>query len=160
MSDVRIRRARRSDAAVIARFANDLNRLEACATTPFTKASVLRDGFGRNRAFTALVATLNRRVVGCLIYLNGYDTDKARPCYWVEIIYVSPTARGRSIGHKLMGTLAAQVLREGRPSICWGVRANNKQAAKFYAGLDAEPEHAGIFGVSGAALRQLAKASG
>src|SRR3989449_723223 len=96
-----VRRARPGDAAALARMANALNRHEALNPRAFTAAIVRRDAFGRRRAFRALVAEADGRVVGYASFGIGYNTGIAARELWMHDLFVLPAWRGRGVGSRV-----------------------------------------------------------
>jgi ribosomal protein S18 acetylase RimI-like enzyme len=117
--------------------ANALNRTEATRPSAFTAAAVRRDAFGRRRAFSALVAELDRRVVGYAAFATTYNTDIAARELWMHDLYVIPRARSRGVGRALVAAVAREAVRRGMPRLGWGVRGTNAGAIRFYRRLGA-----------------------
>lgn len=117
--------------------ANALNRTEATAPSAFTPAIVRRDAFGPKRAFRALVAEVDGRVVGYASFASTYNTDIAAGELWMHDLYVVPRARGRGIGGALVTAVAREAVRRGFPRLEWGVRSTNTRALRFYRRLGA-----------------------
>jgi len=117
--------------------ANALNRTEATRPTAFTAAAVRRDGLGRRRAFSALVAELDRRIVGYAAFATTYNTDIAARELWMHDLYVIPRARSRGVGRALVRAVAREAMRRGLRRLGWGVRGTNAGAMRFYRRLGA-----------------------
>ena len=158
MSAVRVRPARVDEAAVLAEMANDLNDYVGISGRPFTAERVRADGFGADAAFTPLVAELDGVVAGYAFFTLGYDTDIAARAMWLHDIFVTPSARGRGVGHALMAAVAAETLRAGCASLEWGIHAGNAPALQFYRRLGAGGADVRIMSLDGPRLRELAAA--
>jgi len=100
--------------------------------------SILRDGFGANPAFSGLVAELNGKVAGYLLYHFGYDTDHARRLMHVCDLYVQEGARHHGAGRALMQAAANLCREAGGHELLWTVYKPNKLAFDFYERLGAE----------------------
>jgi ribosomal protein S18 acetylase RimI-like enzyme len=96
-----------------------------------------RDGFGEHPAFAGIVAEVEQRLVGYLLYTFGYDTDRALRYLFVLDLLVDETQRGQGIGRALMDQ-AAQICRaQGGGELFWEVYVKNQLALDFYHRLGA-----------------------
>jgi ribosomal protein S18 acetylase RimI-like enzyme len=134
-----IRAATRDDDGAIGKlareFADYLRSLGDPADFRFNAEAYLRDGFGSNPAFSGLVAELDGRVAGYLLYNLSYDTDKAIRLLHVLDLYVHDSVRRHGAGRALMQA-AAKVCREaGGSDLFWMVYAHNRLAFTFYESL-------------------------
>ena len=102
-----------------------------------TAADYLRDGFGERPAFAGLVAEAEGRVVGYLLYHDGYDTDRPARILHVVDLFVTEGARRRGAGRALMEAAAAICRARGGRALFWSVYAPNAVARTFYEGLGA-----------------------
>jgi len=137
-----IRAATRDDAEAIGelarQFADYLCGLGDPTDFQLNAETYLRDGFGANPAFCGLVAELNGKVAGYLLYHFGYDTDHARRIMHVCDLYVQESARRHGAGRMLM-LAAANLCREaGGHELLWTVYKPNKLALAFYERLGAK----------------------
>jgi len=139
--------------------ANDLNDHVGIPGRPFTPEGIKADGFGPLAAFTALVAELDRVVVGYVFFGPGYNTDVAARSMWLHDLFVTPAARGRGVGYGLMAAVAAETVRIGCVSLEWGVHTANAGALEFYRRLGAAGTETRILSVAGDRLRALADAA-
>ena len=156
MSTVLVRAARVDEAPILAEMANDLIDHVGISGRPFTAERVRADGFGRDAAFTPLVAELDGQVVGYAFFTLGYNTDIAARTMWLHDLFEMPAARGKGVGQALMSAVAAETVRLGGRSLEWGVHAKNTGALEFYKRLGAVGGEARIMGVAGNRLRALA----
>ena len=150
-----IRPAKAEDAAALALLMNELNRHEGLE--PFyDEARVLRDGFGEDAAYTALIAEDAGQAFGYAAYHTAYDTERGGRSLWLLDLYVAPEARGGGTGLALMAQVAKAAQDRGCVSLWWGVRSCNEQARAFYAELGAIDDDARILELAGSALTGLA----
>lgn len=152
----RIRRARASDAAIVARLANALNRHEGLPPRLFTTARMRRDAFGPRRAFRVLVAEAGGRIVGYASFLSGYNSDVAAREIWLLDLFVVPGWRSRGVGRALIGAVAGETVRRGLAWLEWGVRGSNTRALRFYHRLGARVSDTRIALLADPALGRLA----
>jgi ribosomal protein S18 acetylase RimI-like enzyme len=137
-----IRVATRDDAETIGelarQFADYLRSLGDPTDFRFDAEAYLRDGFGPNPAFAGLVAELEGRVVGYLLYNFNYDTDKAIRLLQVLDLYVHDSARRHGTGRGLMQAAAKICRQAGGSELFWTVYSHNQLAFKFYESLGAQ----------------------
>jgi GNAT superfamily N-acetyltransferase len=136
--------------------ANALNRTEATLPAAFTTVIVRRDAFGPRRAFRAIVAELDGRLVGYASFATTYNTDIAARELWMHDLYVIPRARSRGIGAALVAAVAHEATRRGLPRLGWGVRGTNAGAMRFYRRLGAHISQTRSVVLLGRALGRLA----
>lgn len=139
---MRIRAATPDDAEAISRLASEfhayLNALGDPTKFHFNAETYLRDGFGPNPAFVALVAESNNEAVGYLILDFGYDTDRSRRLAYVNDLFVTEACRGHGVGNALMSRAAEAALERGADALWWGVYERNHSAIRFYEKLGAK----------------------
>jgi ribosomal protein S18 acetylase RimI-like enzyme len=111
----------------------------------FNADAYRRDGFGDRPAFSGIVAVLDGKPAGYLLYTPGYDTDGATRFLFVIDLAVDEEVRGRGIGRALMDQAAAICRDAGGGLLFWAVYAKNQLALEFYRRLGAEPVTGGVF---------------
>lgn len=109
MSKTLIRPAAPEDAATIVRLVQALATYEnePLSSVKITPADVLRDGFGPDRRFEALIAELEHEPVGFALFFHNYSTWEGRAGIYVEDLFVLESARGHGLGRQLITALAA-----------------------------------------------------
>jgi GNAT superfamily N-acetyltransferase len=136
-----IRAATADDAVAIGelaqQFADYLRGLGDQADFRFNAEAYLRDGFGPHPAFAGLVAEVDGRILGYLLYHPGYDTDRAIRLLHIIDLYVHEDVRRQGIGQALMQAAARICQQSGGHMLFWSVYAPNKLAAEFYEHLGA-----------------------
>ena len=99
---ITIRSARVADAEDIGRLARQFARYLRCLgdQTKFNMIAeaYVRDGFGKQSAFSGFVAEDGDKVIGYLLYHLGYDSDAAARILHVVDLYVEQDARRRGVG--------------------------------------------------------------
>lgn len=80
---------------------------EPLTSVKLTPADVLRDGFGAEKRFEALIAELDGRPVGFALFFHNYSTWEGRAGLYVEDLFVLEEARGHGLGRQLITALAA-----------------------------------------------------
>jgi GNAT superfamily N-acetyltransferase len=101
-----------------------------------TEAMLVRDGFGAQQRFRALIAEWNHMPAGYAICFPIYSTFQG-PAVFLEDVYVRPQFRDKGIGKALIGEVAAMALGEGCAALRWEVLAWNQPAIDFYKRLGA-----------------------
>jgi GNAT superfamily N-acetyltransferase len=141
MSTLHIRTCTPADANAIAllyqQSAAYLRSLGDKGTFHFDAAAYLRDGFGDCPAFEGILAELNNKAVGYLLYTFTYDTDRTMRVLYVLDMLVDETLRGQGIGRKLMEHVKEIARARGVGELMWAVYKHNKQAEEFYKRLGA-----------------------
>jgi GNAT superfamily N-acetyltransferase len=114
------------------------NRPRETHSTQERKARLLRDGFGKNRAFHGFVATRDGEALGYVFYHLGYDPDEmqGRIAYVIDL-FVTRNSRGLGIGRRLMRKVARLCRRKGGKAIYFGAWRRNEGAIRFYKSLGA-----------------------
>jgi len=104
-----VRSATPADAPVIVRLIRELAAYEnePLANVKVTEADILRDGFGPQRRFESLLVEAGGRPAGFALFFHNYSTWEGRAGIYVEDIFVSEWARGRNVGRRLLGAIAA-----------------------------------------------------
>ena len=107
------------------------------------RSRLVRDGFGKHRAFHGFIALCNHNPVGYVFYHDGYDPDEmqGRVVYVIDL-YVSDSQQRKGIGSDLMHAVASRCHRMKGIAVYFGVWDRNKGALSFYSRLGAshDPE--------------------
>ena len=109
MPEIAIRPARPDDAATIVALVRELAvyEREPLSSVKLGEADILRDGFGAERRFELLLATLDGAVEGFALFFPNYSTWEGRAGLYVEDLYISEWARGTGVGRRLLAEVAA-----------------------------------------------------
>jgi ribosomal protein S18 acetylase RimI-like enzyme len=107
-------------------------------TFNFSADTYLQDGFGEQPAFEGILAEMDDKAVGYLLYTFTYDTDRAMRILYVLDLLVDENARGQGVGRKLMAQAKAIAKARGAGELMWAVYKHNKQAEEFYKQLGSE----------------------
>jgi GNAT superfamily N-acetyltransferase len=118
---------------MIVEFATFERLAEHVTVTPET---LMRDGFGPQPRFRALLPEWDGKAAGYAIFYNFYSSF-AGPGLFLEDIYVREQFRGKGIGKSLMAEIASITLREGLFAMRWEVLDWNQPAIDFYKKLGA-----------------------
>lgn len=135
-----MRLARREDAEDLARLAAELNAHQGDPTENFTPDVILRDGFGPEPHFVALLAELQGSAVGYALLVPAYETGWGAPGYYLNDMHVTASARRRGVGSALLVAAAEHTVAAGRRYLWWATRAWNVEAQDFYRALGAFDE--------------------
>jgi len=103
-----------------------------------TEADLVRDGFGPQPKFRALIAEWDGQTAGYALFFGFYSTWEGRPGLFLEDLFVRQTFRGRGIGRALLANVARIAQRENCYGVRWEVLDWNQAAIDFYKGLGAE----------------------
>jgi GNAT superfamily N-acetyltransferase len=156
MTAIHVRPARPADAAAMSSFGLALGEDEEVPGRQFTPEAVLRDAFGPQPRFVAVVAELDERVVGYALATPSYESNWGASGLYVGDIYVASEARRRGVGRKLVAALAAEAARRNLTFMWWTSRPHNVGAHAFYASLGATHENVRAHAVFAGAFERLA----
>ncbi|MBM3548302.1 MAG: GNAT family N-acetyltransferase [Alphaproteobacteria bacterium] len=141
MSRVAVRAMRRKDVpavvAMMKALIEEIRRQGEEAPGGVTIANVTQYGFGRDRWFGVLIATVDGKPAGYALHHRGYEVDNAARVLYLSDLYVREEARRLGVGRALMAAMAAECRRVGAVETLWRVHAKNHRARAFYLGLGA-----------------------
>jgi GNAT superfamily N-acetyltransferase len=121
-----------------------------------SEADWLRDGFGPNAGFTALVAEDFSGVIGMATCSRRVVTGWNGPVVFLQDLFVEPACRRQGVASALMARVAALARDVGSPIVEFTVRADNPaQIFYLFAGCQPLP-HCMTFVLAGPALAALA----
>jgi GNAT superfamily N-acetyltransferase len=160
MSAITLRFATAEDAGLLLQLIRELAIYErAPDAVVATEEDLRRYGFGPDRRFEALVASIDGEPAGFALFFPDFSTWRGRPGLWLEDLYVREWARGRGVGRRLIARLAALAVERDWPALQFNVLDWNP-ARGFYGRLGIEarrvPSAWVPYGATGDALRQLA----
>src|SRR6266478_2543989 len=101
------------------------------------EADLLKDGFGPNPRFRALIAEWEGQPAGYALFFNYYSTW-AGPGLFLEDLFVREQFRKRGIGKALLASVARTALRENCYGVHWEVLDWNEKAIELYKSLGAK----------------------
>ena len=102
-----------------------------------TEQDLLRDGFGPQPKFRALIADWNGEAAGYASFFYFYSTFQGRPALFLEDLFVLDHLRGNGIGKALLAAVAKLAAEEGCFGMRWEVLDWNRPAIEFYEKLGA-----------------------
>lgn len=117
--------------------------------------------FGAQPAAEVLLADLDGAPAGFALFFHTYSTFLAQRGLYLEDLYVEPPFRGRGVGRRLLGELAAIARQRHCGRLEWSVLDWNAPAIGFYRALGAVPmDEWTVFRLTGEALDRLAAEGG
>jgi GNAT superfamily N-acetyltransferase len=102
-----------------------------------TEADLVRDGFGPEPKFRALIAEWEGQPEGYALFFGLYSSWEGRPGLFLEDLFVRQEFRGKGIGKALLRKVAAIAQRENCYGVRWEVLDWNRPAIEFYKRLGA-----------------------
>jgi GNAT superfamily N-acetyltransferase len=133
-----IRPATIRDAATLNLLIRELAEFEhLLQETSVTEEDIVRDGFGDNPKFRAIIAEYKGQPAGYAIMFEFYSTFRGRSGLFLEDVYVRPQYRNKGIGKAILGHVAGIASRENYFCMRWEVLDWNKPAIDFYKSLGA-----------------------
>lgn len=158
-----VREARESDVAAIAALVRELAAYERAAdqvrmTPAMLHTALFGDGgAGDAPVVHALVAEVERDVVGFALWFVTFSTWEGVHGIYLEDLFVRPAYRGTGLGRELLGRLAQLAINRGYARLEWAVLNWNAPAIGFYQRLGAFPQQEwSTYRLTGAALNGAA----
>lgn len=102
-----------------------------------TEQDLLRDAFGPQPKFRALIAEWQGDPAGYASFFHFYSTYQGRSVLFLEDLFVFEKFRGHGIGMALLATVSKLALEEGCFGLRWEVLDWNRPAIEFYEKLGA-----------------------
>ena len=102
-----------------------------------TEDDLLRDAFGLQPKFRALIAEWEGEPAGYASFFFFYSTFRGQSALFLEDLFVLETFRGKGIGKSLLAAVAKLALEEGCFGLRWEVLDWNLPAIQFYEKLGA-----------------------
>jgi GNAT superfamily N-acetyltransferase len=126
-------------------------------TVKSSEEILLRDGFGPEPRFRALIAEWGGELAGYAFFFPFYSTF-AGPGMFLEDLFVRAQFRGKNVGKALLSRVAAIAVAEECFAMRWQVLDWNQNAIDFYKKLDAEfLDEWKTVSLSGKPLRRVAE---
>jgi len=101
-----------------------------------TEESLLRDGFGSQPKFRALIAEWNSQPAGYALFFDYYASFQGRGLF-LEDLFVRPQFRRKRVGRALLARIAAIARKDGCFGVMFTVMEWNHIAIEFYRELSA-----------------------
>lgn len=125
-----------------------------------TEADLLRDGFGPQPKFRALLAEWDGQAAGYASTFYFYSTYQGRPAIFIEDLFVIDRFRDQGIGKSLLSSIAKLAINEGCFGLRWEVLDWNRPAIAWYEKLGATfLDERKVVALEAEAMRKLAEAS-
>ena len=125
-----------------------------------TVEDLLRDGFGPQPKFRALLAEWDGKAAGYASTFYFYSTYQGRPAIFIEDLFVLDDFRKHGIGKALLSAIAKLALSEGCFGLRWEVLDWNRPAIEWYQKLGATfLDERKAVALDAEAMRRLAEAS-
>jgi GNAT superfamily N-acetyltransferase len=154
-----IRTATRDDVPVLRLLIRELAAYEKKPhKAVVTEQDLLRDGFGPQQKFRALIANWENEPAGYASFFHFYSTFRGRTALFLEDLFVLDKFRGKGIGKTLFAAVAKLAIEEKCFGLRWEVLDWNRPAIEFYERLGADflNERRAV-AMEGEALRRLAE---
>jgi GNAT superfamily N-acetyltransferase len=133
-----LRFATPADAATIHRFIRELAEYERELQSVQVTVEQLAAQLAAPRPpFECLIAERAGEALGFALFFHSYSTWRGRQGIYLEDLYVTPAARGRGVGQRLLARLAALAVERGCARLEWAVLDWNEPALRFYRALGA-----------------------
>lgn len=131
----KVRAATAEDVPTLLRLIRELAEFEKAPDAVLcTEADLLRDGFDPQPKYEALIGEADGAAAGFVMVFTSYSSWLGRPGLYIHDLYVSPLARGRGLGGKLVAEVAKLAVARGHGRVELNVLDWNPARA-FYAKL-------------------------
>lgn len=138
-SEILLRTATQADAALLVEFIRKLAEYEREPNTvSITEQDILRDGFGPEPKFWALIAECDGQAAAYAFYFFLYSSWFGKQALYLEDLFVLEEFRRRGIGTALMRELARVALARDCYALTWEVLEWNQPALETYKAWGAE----------------------
>jgi len=135
---LRIRSATMDDAALLRAMIRELASYEReLESVTIREEDLVRDGFGENPRFRALIAEWDGQPAGYAVFFGYFSTWVGRGLF-LEDLFVRDGFRGRGIGTALLASVARVAVAEKCYGIHWEVLRWNQTAIEMYKSMGAE----------------------
>jgi GNAT superfamily N-acetyltransferase len=153
-----IRPVKPDEVDLVMQFIRELAEYERLAHEVTARTEDIRAGlFGPRPYAEAVFGCLEGEPRGFALYFHNFSTFLGKPGLYLEDLYVTPAARGRGLGTRMLAWLARLALERGCGRFEWAVLDWNEPALKVYRSLGARAaQDWTIQRVTGEALAQLA----
>jgi GNAT superfamily N-acetyltransferase len=132
-----IRPATAEDAGLLRTMIRELADFECeLDSVSITEADLVRDGFGADPKFRAVIAEWDRQAAGYAFFFHFYSTWQGRQLF-LEDLFVRPQFRGKGVGKALLSYVANIAKNENCRAMRWEVLDWNKSAIELYKSLGA-----------------------
>ncbi len=131
-----IRPATLNDASLLCTLIHELAEYEReLDLVVVREEDLVRDGFGPDPAFRAVIAEWNNQPAGYALFFGFYSTWEGRRGLFLEDLFVRPPFRGKGIGTALLTHVARVARSEGCFGLRWEVLDWNQPAIELYKSL-------------------------
>jgi GNAT superfamily N-acetyltransferase len=157
MNPITLRFATVNDVGLLLQLVRELAAYERAPDAVIaTEDDLRRHGFGPERRFEALVASIDGEPAGFALFFPDFSTWRGRPGLFLEDLYIRGWARRRGVGRRLMARLAAIAIERDWSTLHFNVLDWNP-AREFYRrlGIEARSEWQ-PYSATGEVLRRLA----
>ena len=135
---LRIRSATMDDAALLRAMIRELASYEReLESVTIREEDLVRDGFGENPRFRALIAEWDGQPAGYAVFFGYFSTWVGRGLF-LEDLFVRDAFRRRGIGTALLASVARVAVDENCYGIYWEVLHWNQKAIAMYQAIGAE----------------------
>ena len=126
------------DAALLRAMIRELASYEReLESVTIREEDLVRDGFGKNPRFRALIAEWDGQPAGYAVFFGYFSTWVGRGLF-LEDLFVRDGFRGRGIGTALLASVARVAVAEKCYGIHWEVLRWNQTAIEMYKSMGAE----------------------
>ena len=147
-----------NDVPLVLSFIRELAKYEKLLDEVVATEEILRETlFGDKAHAEVIIGYLNKTPVSFALYFHNFSTFLGRPGIYLEDLFVKESARGKSIGRKMLAYLANLAKERKCGRLEWWVLDWNETAILFYKRLGAKAmDDWTVFRLTDKALDELA----
>lgn len=158
LDDLQIRFASAGDVPLLLRFIRELAAYEGLTDEVSATEALLREWMFEKGRAEALIGERGGEPVAFALFFYSFSTFLGRAGIYLEDLYVSPEARGRGVGTKLLSFLAKLAVERGCGRLEWSCLDWNRDSVAFYLSLGAKAMDGWtVYRLAGDTLQRLAE---
>lgn len=139
-NDLLVRRAERTDIALVLDFIRELAEYERLTyEMKACEGDLEKWLFGEHPVAEALVADYACQPAGFALFFHNFSTFLGKPGIYLEDLFVRPALRGKGVGKALLREVVRLAKERGCGRVEWAVLDWNRPAISFYESLGARP---------------------
>ncbi len=131
--NIRIRTATVDDLELVFSFLSQKAAFDGCLDALEATLEKLKQTlFGEMPLARVLLAEVDGTSVGFALFFYTYSSFLAKPCLWLDDLFVQPHRRGQGVGTALLRHLATIAAGNDCGRIEWTVNTDNWRGVEFY----------------------------
>lgn len=156
MGTMTVRQAVETDTALILRFIKELADYEGLLHEVVATKDILHQSLFIDKAAEVVIAEEDGKPIGFALFFHNFSTFLGKAGIYLEDLYITPEARGKGYGKRMLAYLANLAKQRGCGRLEWWCLDENTPSVEFYKRLGAEAmEDWTVYRVSGNVLNSM-----